>query len=125
MPDNKSNGGNCSPFHAASCSRCEALEREIRELREKLDWQNMPNRREPVRGGYEFYINEEWTCLRDAALGEDVGFHAMLMKVRYDPDDERVRVRRILDDDAILQELAEARKALADSENVKGRGADQ
>ena len=109
--------GRSSAFHAASCSRCEALEREIRELRWQLDYQNMPNRREPVRGGYEFYINEEWTCLRDAALGEDLGFHATLMKNRFDPDDERVRVRRILDDDAILQELSEARKALADSEN--------
>ena len=80
--------------------------REITELKEKLDWQNMSNRREPLRGGYEFYINEEWTGLRDAALGEDVGFQATLMKVRFDPDDERVRVRRVRDDDAILEELA-------------------
>jgi len=35
------------------------------------------------------------------------------MKVRYDPDDERVRIRRVLDDDAILQELTEARESLA------------
>lgn len=91
---------------ASHCSRCLALEREIARLRENLDWQNMPNRREPVRGGYEFYINEEWTCIRDAALNENVGFQATLMKVRYDPDDERVRVRRVLDDDAILEELA-------------------
>lgn len=89
------------------------LECEINDLRERLDWQNQPNRMEPLRGGYEFYINEEWTCLRDAALDEDVGFHASLMKCRYDPDDERVRVRRIIDDDAILQELTDAREALA------------
>lgn len=96
---------------APSCSRCEALERQIAELREQLNWQNWPNRREPVRGGYEFYINEEWTCIRDAALGEDPGFRASLMKVRYDPDDERVRIRRVLDDDAILQDLADAKGA--------------
>ena len=95
--------GGCSDV---SCSRCAALERRIAELTEALDWQNVPNRREPVRGGYEFYINEEWTGIRDAALGENVGFQATLMKVRYDPDDERVRVRRVLDDDAILEELA-------------------
>jgi hypothetical protein len=100
--DNAANGG----LRLTPCSRCALLERENAELREKLNWQNMPNRREPVRGGYEFYVNEEWTGLRDAALGEDVGFQAALMKVRYDPDDERVRVRRVLDDDAILEELA-------------------
>jgi len=79
-------------------------------MREQLDWQNVPNRREPVRGGYEFYVNEEWTGIRDAALGENIGFQATLMKVRFDPDDERVRIRRVLDDDAILQDLADARK---------------
>jgi len=89
--------------------------REIAELRENLDWQNMPNRREPVRGGYDFYINEEWTGIRDAALGENVGFQATLMKTRFDPDDERVRVRRVLDDDAILAELA----TLKSSANVQ------
>jgi hypothetical protein len=94
---------------AAPCSRCFELEREIARLREELDWQNVPNRREPVRGGYEFYINEEWTGIRDAALGENCGFQATLMKVRFDPDDERVRIRRVLDDDAILKEIAEIR----------------
>lgn len=97
----------------AVCSRCAALEAEIARLREDLDWQNMPNRREPVRGGYEFYINEEWTCIRDAALGEDAGFQARLMKTRFDPDDERVRVRRVIDDDALL---ADARKSYANAE---------
>ena len=72
---------------AAFCSRCAELERKIAKLKEELDWQNMPNRREPFRGGWEFYINEEWTCIRDAALGEDAGFRASLMKVRYDPMD--------------------------------------
>lgn len=86
------------------------LERELAKLQEALDWQNVPNRREPLRGGYEFYINEEWTCIRDAAMDEDPGFQASLMKVRFDPDDERVRIRRILDDDAIFDEL-EAEKA--------------
>ena len=108
-----------SGLASQSCSRCASLEREIAELREQLDWQNVPNRREPVRGGWEFYINEEWTGIRDAALGEDVGFQATLMKVRYDPDDERVRVRRVLDDDAILRDLAEARKSLNSSANVQ------
>ena len=51
---------------AAFCSRCAELERKIAKLKEELDWQNMPNRREPFRGGWEFYINEEWTCIRDA-----------------------------------------------------------
>jgi NTP pyrophosphatase (non-canonical NTP hydrolase) len=99
----------------------EKLEREIVRLKDELNWQNMPNRREPLRGGYEFYINEEWTCLRDAALGEDLGFHAALMKTRYDPDDERVRVRRVLDDDAILKELAELKGLLNSLTNVENK----
>jgi len=92
--------------------KIEKLEKEIARLKENLDYQNMPNRREPLRGGYEFYINEEWTGIRHAALGEDVGFRASLMKTRYDPDDERIRVRRVLDDDAILKELAELKALL-------------
>lgn len=91
------------------------LERELNEALEKLDWQNMPNRREPTRGGYEFYINEEWTCIRDAALNDNVGCIASLMKVRFDPDDERVRIRRVLDDDAILQDLNEAQALNAEA----------
>lgn len=106
---NTKRAAGCS-LSASACSRCAALEAEIARLREDLDWQNMPNRREPVRGGYEFYINEEWTCIRDAALGEDAGFQARLMKTRFDPDDERVRVRRVIDDDALL---ADARKVYA------------
>lgn len=98
----------------AVCSRCAALEAEIARLREDLDWQNMTNRREPVRGGYEFYINEEWACIRDAALGENAGFKATLMKTRFDPDDERVRVRRVIDDDALL---SDARKYYANTGN--------
>lgn len=109
---------------SASCSRCAALERRIAELTEALDWQNVPNRREPVRGGYEFYINEEWTGIRDAALGENVGFQATLMKTRYDPDDERVRVRRVLDDDAILEELA-AMKTSANDQALPLAGRNQ
>jgi hypothetical protein len=107
--------GSCA---VAVCSRhVRSLSASIAKLKEELDWQNMPNRREPFRGGWEFYINEEWTGIRDAAMGEDVGCVATLMKVRFDPDDERVRVRRVLDDDAILQDLAEARKALDSSAN--------
>jgi len=98
---------------APPCSRCAMLEIENQRLKEALDWQNMPNLRVPNRGGYEFYINEEWTCIRDAALGDGCGGVASLMKMRYDPDDERVRIRRVLDDDAILQELTEARESLA------------
>lgn len=37
----------------------------------------------------------------------------ILMKTRIDPDDERVRVRRIKDDDAILDELKSAKMDLA------------
>ena len=90
----------------------------MREALKEADWQNMPNRREPVRGGYEFYINEEWTCLRDVALGDDPGFQASLMKVRYDPDDERVRIRRVLDDDALLSDLAEMRDAIKEAQSA-------
>jgi hypothetical protein len=118
----KSNTQAKERLDAATCSRCVALMREIEELREKLDWQNMPNRREPFRGGYEFYINEEWTCIRDAALGEDVGFQASLMKTRFDPDDERVRVRRVLDDDAMLEELASLKSSANENEHPTGRG---
>jgi hypothetical protein len=39
------------------------------------------------------------------------------MKTRFDPDDERVRVRRVLDDDAILQDLA-ALKSSANAESI-------
>ena len=92
------------------------MEQQLDELKEQLDWQNMPNRREPLRGGYEFYINEEWTAVRHAALGEETGCVATLMKVRYDPDDERVRVRRVLDDDAILEELASLKKEKLEAE---------
>lgn len=84
------------------------LREEVERLIEQLNWQNNPNRREPVRGGYEFYVNEEWTGIRGAAMDEEIGFSATLMKVRYDPDDERVRIRRVLDDDAILHDLASA-----------------
>lgn len=94
--------------------RADRAEAELAKVRAELDWQNMPNRREPTRGGYEFYVNEEWTGIRDAALGEDAGFHATLMKTRYDPDDERVRVRRVLDDDAILRDLATEREGRAE-----------
>lgn len=87
-------------------------------LREKLDWQNMPNRREPTRGGYEFYINEEWSGLRDAALDSSTGGIASLMKERFDPDDERVRVRRVLDDDAILQDLKNASDAVKEARDI-------
>ena len=92
--------------------RRQEVEKQLEAMREKLDWQNMPNRREPVRGGYEFYINEEWTCIRDAALDGDVGFQASLMKTRFDPDDERVRIRRVLDDDAILEDAKAMREAV-------------
>ena len=109
---NTKRAAGCS-LSASACSRCAALEAEIARLREALDWQNMPNRREPVRGGYEFYINEEWTGIRDAALGENAGFQATLMKTRFDPDDERVRVRRVIDDDALL---ADARKSSANAD---------
>ena len=86
------------------------LEAEISKLKEELDYQNMPNHHKPLYGGYEFYINEEWSTIRDGVLNKDCGFEATLMKCRYDPDDERVRVRRIIDDDAILQELEKLRK---------------
>lgn len=98
-------GGVGGDWKVVPASVAEDLELQLNAALEKLNFQNIPNRREPTRGGYEFYINEEWSCIRDTALNEDVGCVATLMKTRYDPDDERVRVRRILDDDAILNEL--------------------
>jgi hypothetical protein len=47
--------GSCA---VAVCSRCAELEREIAKLKEELDWQNMPNRREPFRGGWEVFGNQ-------------------------------------------------------------------
>jgi len=94
---------------AALSADLAAAAKENAELKEKLDWQNMPNRNPSHRGGYEFYINEEWTGLRGAAMDAEYGWHVALRKRRIDPDDERVRVRRVLDDDAILSDLAAAK----------------
>jgi len=84
------------------------LERELNEAKEQLNWQNNRNAGYPTKGGFEFYINEEWTGLATAALDIDYGWHAALRKHRTDPDDERVRVRRVIEDDAILQQLTTA-----------------
>lgn len=100
-------------------NKIKRLEAEISRLKEKLDFQNMPNKRGPTRGGYEFYINEEWTCVRNAALDDQsVDCVATLMKVRIDPDDERVRIRKILDDDAILCELGDTKQDYEEAKSV-------
>lgn len=78
--------------------------REYDKLREELDWQNKRNSGTPTRGGYEFYINEEWLS----------GGSPSLMRERYDPDDERVRVRRTIEDDSLLKEIDELRAANAE-----------
>lgn len=79
------------------------------------DWQNMPNRNPAARGGYEFYINEEWACVRAAAIDESVDMSASLMKTRFDPDDDRVRVRLVKDDDALLEDLKKAELQAAEN----------
>lgn len=90
--------------------RAEAAEAKVSVLKGKLenaDLENMPNRREPTRGGYEFYINEEWKALALIANDTDTGSIATLMKTRFDPDDERVR--RVKDGDAILDDVSTLR----------------
>ena len=103
------------------CSQADAriatLEEDNASLKEELDWQNARNSGTPTRGGYEFYINEEWTCLADVAIDQDPGFHASLMKVRHDPDDERVRVRRVIEDDALLSQIATLEREKAEAVN--------
>lgn len=71
----------------------------VAKLKEELDWQNQRNSGTPTRGGYEFYINEEWQS----------GGTPSLMRKRYDPDDERVRVRRVIEDDYLLAEINKLR----------------
>lgn len=118
-------------YYAAEVERVEASERGARELyrnaearaaaaeaerdkyKELANWQNWPNRRGPTRGGYEFYINEEWTGIREANLDDSVDCAATLMKTRYDPDDERVRIRRVNDDDALIADADRAAAAEA------------
>jgi hypothetical protein len=78
--------------------------REHDKLREELDWQNQRNSGTPTRGGYEFYINEEWLS----------GGTPSLMRERFDPDDERVRVRRTIEDDALIKEIDKLRAANAE-----------
>jgi len=85
-----------------------ACQRERDEFRQELNWQNKRNSGFPTRGGFEFYINEEWTGIAATALDEEIGWSAGLRKRRIDPDDERVRIRRVIEDDAILTELANA-----------------
>lgn len=86
-------------------------------LREELDWQNARNNNPAACGAYEFYINEEWEHLARMALdSDDATSTASLMKRRYDPDDERVRVRRVNADDAIISELAKLRE---ENERIK------
>jgi hypothetical protein len=82
------------------------VEKDRKALLEKLDWQNKRNSGQPTRGGFEFYINEEWTGLASAALDEEAGWRAGLRKMRIDPDDERVRVRRVIEDDEMLFQLS-------------------
>jgi hypothetical protein len=86
----------------------EQTEKDVAKLKEELNWQNHRNSGRPTKGGYEFYINEEWTGVAAAALDTDPGWHAALRKRRIDPDDERVRIRRVVEDDAILHSLAES-----------------
>ena len=90
----------------------EELASEVARLNQELNWQNNRNSGQPTRGGFEFYINEEWTGLASAALDSDPGWHAALYKKRMDPDDERVRVRRVVEDDQILKDISSLESAL-------------
>lgn len=93
-----------SSVQSSSSKREEELEKEIERLKEELNWQNTRNSGHPTCGGFEFYINEEWTGLANEALDAEYGWHCALRKHRIDPDDERVRIRRVNEDDAILKE---------------------
>ncbi len=96
-----------------------AREREVKELRRELNWQNNRNSGHPTKGGFEFYINEEWTGLAAAALDKDAGWHAAIRKHRIDPDDERVRIRRVAEDDAILKQIESLTKQLEEARDVE------
>jgi hypothetical protein len=96
----------------------ESFRTELASAKEELNWQNHRNAGHPTRGGFEFYINEEWTGLANAALDADHGFYAALRKNRIDPDDERVRVRRVAEDDTILRELVAAEKCVEVFKNL-------
>lgn len=61
-----------------------------------------------MRREFEFYINEEWQSIARAALDSGVDGVASLLKNRFDPDDERVRIRRVAEDDAILHDIQTA-----------------
>lgn len=80
------------------------LRAELEKAKEELNWQNHRNAGHPTKGGFEFYINEEWTGLADAAIDAEYSWHCALRKHRIDPDDERVRIRRVAEDDTILKE---------------------
>jgi hypothetical protein len=98
-----------------------AVKQERDELKRELDWQNNRNSGHPTKGGFEFYINEEWTGLANAALDAYYGWHAALRKNRIDPDDERVRIRRVVEDDAILAELSRLQAACGEKDRALGR----
>lgn len=107
----------CGTMSAAmSAAEIATLKAEVKNLKEQVDWQNMPNRNPAARGGYEFYINEEWSCVKTVALGDGTGTIATLMKSRFDPDDDRVRVRLVKDDDALLDDLRKSELLLAESQ---------
>lgn len=91
----------------------ERLKEKLKTANEELDWQNHRNSGHPTKGGYEFYINEEWTGLATAALDIDAGWQAALRKHRLDPDDERVRIRRVAEDDTIIRESDSLRTQLS------------
>ncbi len=108
----------CGNHAATIAAECVRLSEECKKLKEALDWQNGPNRNPAGRGGYEFYINEGWTGVRYAAMNEDPDFHATLMKCRYDPDDDRVRIRLVKDDDALLADVAEMLRLAEENERL-------
>ena len=101
--------------HQNAVDAYDAMEEEIARLRaenERLrvglkeqDWQNQPNQNPASYGAYEFYINEEWNWFARAAIDDKVDMVAHLQKHRTDPDDDRVRIRRVMDDDGLLERI--------------------
>lgn len=93
-----------------------ALEAACSQLKfdnKTLEWQSMPNRNPAGRGAFEFYINELWEVIGRIAIDSDTGCTAILAKRRRDPDDDRVRIRLIKDDDGLLNDLDDQAKRIA------------
>lgn len=102
--------------NAELAKRVGELEKDNARLKDELNWQNRRNSGHPTKGGYEFYINEEWTGIASAPLNYDPSWHAALRKKRIDPDDERVRIRRVAEDDELITQIDRLTAQLAEAQ---------